>query len=65
MKAFELKALNWLKWKTDLGLELSLFVIADFKYVVIAELDFLVFNKFLKRIESLMSLRSLKFLFVY
>jgi hypothetical protein len=42
MKVFELKALNWLKyilqWKTNLGLELSLFVIADFQYVVIAEI---------------------------
>ena len=42
MKVFELKALNWLKyilqWKTNLGLELSLFVIADFQYIVIAEI---------------------------
>jgi hypothetical protein len=42
MKVFEFKALNWLKyilqWKTNLGLELSLFVIADFQYVVIAEI---------------------------
>ena len=56
-----IKLIKVLQWKTDLGLELSLFVISDFQYVVIAELDFLVFSKFLKRIESLM----LKFLFVY
>ncbi len=66
MKVFELKALNWLKyilqWKTNLGLELSLFVIADFQYVVIAEIRL---SQTFKWISLTIWILMLKFPFVY